>query len=458
MSNIKIYSGETPTEALENAKKELGSNVTVIKSNEIRKKSINQSGLYEVVVYVEEELPKNSIQKKLDAIEDRKLETKRAQKAFQSITYDKIDLAPDIDKMKDTIELKNLVNEIRHIADGNTKNEKSTTFTPTLKADLLSQQEIREMRESKKTSEELNKLQSELKYLKDEMKLLQNTVWLEKNPNLIVPPEFAEIYRTTKHSGILPRHLDPLFQLSIETMPLNMRNSTETIKRYFRTLLKKMILCRNENLSTNTKKMIMFIGPTGVGKTTTIGKLAARYSLSKINKTQQLKVGMITLDNYRIGAQEQLGWYARSMKLPFESVRCVSDFDSAIKSLQGCNYILIDTAGHSQNDKEQLNFIKSYMNNDFQIDVNLVLSATTKFEDLLDIYQAFNILNIDTLIFSKLDESNAFGNIFSLLYEVKKPVSYLSIGQEVPDDIVVASSDYIINCMLDGFKHPKKLI
>lgn len=84
------------------------------------------------------------------------------------------------------------------------------------------------------------------------------------------------------------------------------------------------------------------------------------------------------------------------------------------------------------------------------------MCATTKYEDLKDIYNAFSVLNIDTLIFSKLDESNGFGNVFSLIHTTKKPVSYLSIGQEVPDDILVAKNDYLADCIINGFYKPKK--
>ncbi len=89
---------------------------------------------------------------------------------------------------------------------------------------------------------------------------------------------------------------------------------------------------------------------------------------------------------------------------------------------------------------------------DLQIYVNLVLSAGSKLEDLKEIYQNFSFLTIDTLIFTKFDETKVFGTIFSLIYDIDKPVSYFSIGQEVPDDIVPASSDFLVECILDGFE------
>ena len=97
------------------------------------------------------------------------------------------------------------------------------------------------------------------------------------------------------------------------------------------------------------------------------------------------------------------------------------------------------------------------MDNDYKIDVSLVLALNVKYEDLRDTYNAFaNYLDIDTMIFSKLDESRYFGNMFSLVYESKKPISYLSIGQGVPNDLVVANNDYLVDCLLEGFEGVKE--
>jgi len=115
---------------------------------------------------------------------------------------------------------------------------------------------------------------------------------------------------------------------------------------------------------------------------------------------------------------------------------------------------LIDTVGSSQHDKEKLERLNSFLgvNTYASIDVSLVLSATTKYEDLKDIYDNFSILPIDTLIFTKLDETKKIGNIFSLVYDEKKPISYFSIGQEVPDDLIVATSEYLVQEMLKDIK------
>lgn len=231
-----------------------------------------------------------------------------------------------------------------------------------------------------------------------------------------------------------------------------MRTNSETVKRYFNVLLRKLAPVRVESkLTKPNKKIIMLVGPTGVGKTTTIAKLAARFAYKKDVK---YRVGIITLDTYRIGAVEQLMHYAKIMKLGIESVEDPLDFPRAIASLKHCDYIMIDTAGSSQHDHEKIGKLKQFLDaeSNTSIDVSLVMSANTKFEDLREIYRKFSVLGIDTVIPTKLDETNGFGNIFSLVYENKKPISYFSTGQEVPDDLQPATADFFVDCLLNGFK------
>ncbi|MFA6756757.1 MAG: flagellar biosynthesis protein FlhF, partial [Sulfurospirillaceae bacterium] len=263
--------------------------------------------------------------------------------------------------------------------------------------------------------------------------------------------EFAQIYKLAMQSGMSKEHLNTIMRLTLEHMPTRMKSSSETVKRYFQVLLRKMIPVRHEStLNKGQQKVMMFVGPTGVGKTTTLAKLAARYSYLA---QQRYKVGIITLDTYRIGAVEQLFQYAKMMRLPVEDVVDINDFENAIKSLAYCDIILVDTVGSSQYDKEKLLKLDTFLkDSSAQIDVNLVLSAGTKLEDLKEIYSNYSFLNIDTLIFTKLDETKVFGNIFSLIYETKKPISYFSTGQEVPDDLRISSSEFLVECILDGFK------
>ncbi len=416
------YTGETPDEALRQAKSVHGSDPFILKSREIRKKSLSQKGLYEIVIAVEEEQPKeNSVKKKLDEIAQKKFDRKK-QEQDQKVSLNQ--------------DLSETIRQISEIATGVQNPYKQQKISP-------------------QNQEEFKAIKKEIEQIDDRLKLIQSMLWEEKKPseNLKIPQEFAEIYNLAKNSGIDANRLNALMELTLELMPLQMRSSSITIKRYFREVLRKMISCRSETLEKGRRSIVMFVGPTGVGKTTTLAKLAARYSLML---EKRYKVGVITLDSYKIAAMEQLMTYARMMRLEIERVDDPSEFYAALDRLKYCDFILIDTAGHSQYDSQKLDLLKSYVQNDFQIEVSLVLSAGTKYEDLKDIYQSFSAVEIDNLIFSKLDESRHFGNIFSLACDIKKPISYFSIGQSVPNDLLVASNDFLVDCLLDGFQTPKK--
>lgn len=463
---LYTYGGETAAQALKTAQSKHGEDALVVKTKEIRKKTLTQPGLYEIVVAVENdneielaeevEKPKNSIQKRLDEILEKNMDKKKKPtKNFDDdVTIQLSDAVREISKIAG-MERPNTTRTIQNPPKSVILPEVSKNLDLRLENKILQRQEDIAISRQNDTKE-FKQLKTELDKINDKIKLIQNMFWDEKGPKnsgLQIPQEFAEIYRIAKNSGMNKIHLDEIMKLSLELMPLKMRENSLTIKRYFREVLRKMIYCRSEHLDAGSKKIIMLVGPTGVGKTTTLAKLAARYSKMLDKK---YKVGIITLDTYRIGALEQLTWYARKMKISIETVIEPEDFLKEIDTLRYCDYILVDTAGHSQHDKQKINMLKKFINNDYKIDVTLVLSTTTKYEDLRDIYQSFGELEIDTLIFSKLDESKGLGNLFSLVYESKKPVSYLSVGQEVPMDLLVATNDYLVDCMLDGFINPTR--
>ncbi len=399
---LKTYTAESYTEALNKVKRELGDEVVIVSSKEIKRKTLTSPGLYEIVV----------------AVEDNKTIKKQSKK----------------EQMDDVLlKLSNAAKEIGSFTPKQTKSEKD-------KINNLKPVGFDEIKELKEKVEQIA----------DTLKYLQANVWDFTNKNsLEIPPEFSEIYALAKASGMNTKHLNEIMQLTIKYMPLRMRKNRNAIKRYFHTLLKKMVPIRLEReINPPHKKILMFVGPTGVGKTTTIAKLAARYAY-KLNSRH--KVGIITLDTYRIGAVEQLMTYAKMMRLPIETVVDPNDFEEALNTLRHNDYILIDTVGSSQHDKEKIEKLSRFLkvNTFAEININLVLSAVSKYEDLLDIYKNFSLLPIDTLVFTKLDETRTYGNIFSLLLDTKKPVSYFSIGQEVPDDLMQANSEYLLKGILE---------
>jgi flagellar biosynthesis protein FlhF len=190
---------------------------------------------------------------------------------------------------------------------------------------------------------------------------------------------------------------------------------------------------------------IALVGPTGVGKTTTIAKLAAAYKLR-----QGKKVGLITSDTYRIAAVDQLRTYANIIGLPLKVAQTPREMSGACSALADCDVILIDSAGRSQHDKgrldEQALFIEAAMPDE----THLVLSATAAEPVLNRASERFNVLKPSRVIFSKLDEAVHFGVIVNTCRKVGARVSYVTTGQEVPDEIELAQADRLARLVLDG--------
>lgn len=177
----------------------------------------------------------------------------------------------------------------------------------------------------------------------------------------------------------------------------------------------------------------IFSGPTGVGKTTTIAKLASE---SKIQYNK--KVAVINLDTYRIGATEQLKTYTDILKLPFKVAASLNEFNEALEAFKTMDLILVDTAGRSQWDSDYISNLSCFFNNKPEVRKYLLISATTKEKDVMDIDTQFSKLDITDYIFTKLDETGDYAPLFNLLLKSMKPVSYLTNGQRVPEDIIMA--------------------
>jgi flagellar biosynthesis protein FlhF len=189
--------------------------------------------------------------------------------------------------------------------------------------------------------------------------------------------------------------------------------------------------------------MMMLVGPTGVGKTTTIAKLAARYAYLL---ERPYKVALINLDSYKVGAVEQLAHYADIMQIEHHSVATPEAFKEIIEELDDFDIILVDTAGMSPYDTKKFIKIIEFVQSDTPraLEVHLTLSATVKYEDMDDIYENFSFLNPDALIISKFDETRHLGALINFMLEHDLPASYFSVGQEVPDDLLVANKEYLL--------------
>ncbi len=190
-------------------------------------------------------------------------------------------------------------------------------------------------------------------------------------------------------------------------------------------------------------RTVALIGPTGVGKTTTIAKLAAHFKLK-----QNKQVGLITIDTYRIGAVDQLRMYAQIIDVPLKVVLTPDQLREEIQVMSDLDIIFIDTAGRCQNDQIKIKELRSFLDAAKPHEIHLVLSTTGHHTHLVNAAERFSTLGVDRVIFTKLDEAVSFGVIFSVLKKVKASLSYITIGQDVPEDIEVGSGQRLARLLL----------
>lgn len=200
--------------------------------------------------------------------------------------------------------------------------------------------------------------------------------------------------------------------------------------------------------ASNGIKLVFFIGPTGVGKTTTIAKIASKFRVD-----EKKKVALLTADTYRIAAAEQLRTYANILEVPFRVIYTVEEINKALEDFKDYDYILIDTAGHSHQNttqKDNMRNIIHSVDDRVESEVHLVLSATTKYKDLISIADSYKEMADYKLIFTKLDETTTLGNLLNLRLYTGASLSYVTYGQNVPDDIEDFNPQKTVKRLLGG--------
>lgn len=202
------------------------------------------------------------------------------------------------------------------------------------------------------------------------------------------------------------------------------------------------------DLSGSKPKILFFVGPTGVGKTTTIVKIASKYKVE-----YDKKVAFITADTYRIAATEQLQVYANILDAPMAIAYSQAELNDSIAKFEDYDLVFVDTAGFSHKNEKQRNDMKTLLggvSEEYNKEVYLVLSATTKYMDLLDIVDSYREIADYKLIFTKLDETTTYGNLLNIKLYSRADLSYTTNGQNVPDDIEVFDTQKIVKKLLGG--------
>jgi len=210
-------------------------------------------------------------------------------------------------------------------------------------------------------------------------------------------------------------------------------------------LMKQVLLCDGEiKLDGKRTKKVVFVGPTGAGKTTTIAKLAADFTLRK-----KKKVAMVTLDTYRIGAIDQLRTYGEIMGVPVETAHNRKELQALVHKHADKDLLLIDTMGKSHTDKAYSSQLKGMLNALGSVETQLVLSVTAQEKILQESIKQFSILGIDRVLFTKMDEGLSFGSLFNFSLRTRIPFSYFTVGQRVPEDIEIANKEKVIKLIFN---------
>ena len=407
---INKYQGKTKEEAIEKAKQELGPGAVVMNVKEIKPKGMFKAfkqSVFEVTAAVEEKEP---------YMEQRK------PAAQQFRAPESINLAADekIEPIKYQ-EKKETVNPLRTVNTDNGKEDLEKRLENL--SNILEKQLSAEV--SRKKEEE------------------------PKQP--AVNPEGLQfikmLYRTLLDNDVNEKYVNQILDEAEKIM-----HNGSSVDYILSNVYQKMILKLGQpspiDVSGKKPRVIFFIGPTGVGKTTTIAKIASKYKLE-----MGMKVVFLTADTYRIAATEQLRVYANILDAPMSIIYSPEELNDAVARVSEYDLIFIDTAGFSHRNEEQCTDMKKMiagLDKAYEKEVHLVVSATTKYKDLLEIMDVYKEIADYKIIFTKLDETIAYGNIFNIKMYSGASLSYMTNGQNVPDDIEEFNTQKIVKQLLGG--------
>ncbi len=263
-----------------------------------------------------------------------------------------------------------------------------------------------------------------------------------------VPPELLEFHHRLVQNAVAEELAASLVRRVRESLRPEQLHDPTRVGRQLCDLLEPMVPTAGGitlRHPSDRPTVVALVGPTGVGKTTTVAKLAANYALR-----ERRRVGLITIDTYRIAAIEQLRTYAQIMDVPLAVAATPSQLSSAINDMQDRELILIDTAGRGQRDAERIDELNQFFLAHRPDELHLVLASTSGERVLHQAIERFSCLGVDRVIFSKLDEALGFGVILSCLQKANAKLSYVTTGQSVPDDIEIGTGGRIAQCIVDG--------
>lgn len=293
-------------------------------------------------------------------------------------------------------------------------------------------------------NEEIRELNRELKEIKEAILFSDATDVL--TPDFYFDRDIREKYNYLKTLGINRNLIGKIMSENRPEPKVYNQDRSHLLQESLLKVITK-IKIDTERDAEKGQKIYTFIGPTGVGKTTTLAKLAAQSALNK-----GMKTAMITLDTFRIAAAAQLEAYARIMGLPVEVAVNGKELNKAIRKYNDYDRIFIDTAGRSPNSDQGNKDLMNLFRDNANVHGYLVLSATTQYKNMVNASERFENLPFQSYIFSKLDETDDLSSMINFLILKEKPVSYFTTGQQVPEDIETASKRKMASLLLSGIK------
>ncbi|MEW5947623.1 MAG: flagellar biosynthesis protein FlhF [bacterium] len=290
---------------------------------------------------------------------------------------------------------------------------------------------------------DIDSLKKDIRELKQ---LIRGLAPEEKSAETIQPfPEtFGGVYLKLIENDVDPAIAQDIIRAIDETLGDEDKKDRKKVQDSLEKHLKRLMKTSGAvDTSRTGARTIALVGPTGVGKTTTIAKLATSLSFSR-----RRRVGLITVDTYRIAAVEQLKVYAEILDVPLRVVYDDDDMKRATDIFSDMDVVLIDTAGRSQRSEEKITALRNILSVCYPLDIHLVLNVNTRFRELLDITERFSRLSYNHLLFTKLDEALTFGNIINVIVRRNTGLSYVTYGQNVPDEIQPAAPEKLVPLLL----------
>jgi flagellar biosynthesis protein FlhF len=286
-------------------------------------------------------------------------------------------------------------------------------------------------------------LEEKVDSLKESIETIINKIHHD-NSDKKLPEIFVPYYNVMKENDVDAEIAENILESVKNKLNLNTTYDQEYIYFKFKQEISSRInRVKTIELTEGRPSIAVFVGPTGVGKTTTLAKLTAQYALM-----MKKDVGIITCDTYRIAAVEQLKTYCEIMDVPVKVVYQPRDIMEAMEGYRGKDLILVDTAGRSHRDKMRLVELQNLLKNLGQQQIFLVISATTNYKNCLDILESYSFLEDYRVLITKIDENVTNGIILNLALKSGRPLSYITTGQNVPDDIEKVDGERVASLIL----------